>query len=96
MIFLMRFGINKHLLIFQRPQIFVSLWKNLLVLIYSKLHPNHVISHTKQSLPRISLCTLQIPLHKVHLLSFLSILTVTKEIHAVFPANPLNLIRPVK
>ena len=35
MIFLMRFGINKHLL---RPQIFVSLWKNLLVLIYSKLH----------------------------------------------------------
>ena len=39
MTFLMRFGINKHLLIFQRPQIFVSLWKNLLVLIYSKLHP---------------------------------------------------------
>ena len=39
MIFLMRFGINKHLLIFQRPQIFVSFWKNLLVLIYSKLHP---------------------------------------------------------
>ena len=39
MIFLMRFGINKHLLIFLRPQIFVSLWKNLLVLIYSKLHP---------------------------------------------------------
>ena len=55
-----------------------------------------MITHTKQSLPRISLCTLQIPLHKVHLLSFLSILTVTKEIHAVFPANPLNLIRPVK
>ena len=47
MIFLVQFGINKHLLIFQRPQIALALRaraillvfkKNLLVLIYSKLH----------------------------------------------------------
>ena len=47
MIFLVQFGINKHLQIFlkttncTRPTgscNFVSLWKNLLVLIYSKLH----------------------------------------------------------
>ena len=47
MIFLVQFGINKHLLIFlkttncTRPTgscNFVSLYKNLLVLIYSKLH----------------------------------------------------------
>ena len=47
MIFLVQFGINKHLLIFSKTTNctrptgscnFVSLWKNLLVLIYSKLH----------------------------------------------------------
>ena len=47
MIFLMQFGINKHLLIFSKTTNctrptgscnFVSLWKDLLVLIYSKLH----------------------------------------------------------
>ena len=47
MIFLVQFGVNKHLLIFSkttnctRPTDswnFVGLWKNLLVLIYSKLH----------------------------------------------------------
>ena len=46
MIFLVQFGINKHLLIFSKTTNctsptgscnFVSLWKNLLVLIYSKL-----------------------------------------------------------
>ena len=36
--FLVQFGINKHLLIFSKTTNFVSLWKNLLVLIYSKLH----------------------------------------------------------
>ena len=54
MIFLVQFGINKHLLIFfQRPQVararrasaILLVWKNLLVLIYSKLHEkNHVIT----------------------------------------------------
>ena len=58
MIFLVQFGINKHLLIFQRPQIALALRargillvfkKNLLVLIYSKLHEkNHVITYTKR------------------------------------------------
>ena len=47
MIFLVQFGINKHLLIFSKTtnctgpmglRNFVSLLKNLLVLIYSKLH----------------------------------------------------------
>ena len=47
MIFLVQFGINKHLYIFSKttnctrptgPCNFVGLWKNLLVLIYSKLH----------------------------------------------------------
>ena len=47
MIFLVQFGINKHLLIFSKTTNctrptgscnFVSLWKNLLVPIYSKLH----------------------------------------------------------
>ena len=47
MIFLVKFGINKHLFIFSKTTNctrptgscnFVSLWKNLLVLIYSKLH----------------------------------------------------------
>ena len=47
MIFLVQFGINKHLLIFSKTTNctrptgsynFVSLQKNLLVLIYSKLH----------------------------------------------------------
>ena len=46
MIFVVQFGINKRWQIFQRPQIALALWdraifwslKNLLVLIYSKLH----------------------------------------------------------
>ena len=47
MIFLEQFGVNKHLLIFSKTTNctrptgswnFVGLWKNLLVLIYSKLH----------------------------------------------------------
>ena len=41
MIFLVQFGINKHLKFFQRPQIALALRARailLLVLIYSKLH----------------------------------------------------------
>ena len=38
MIFLEQFGMNKHLLIFSKTTSFVSLWKSLRVLIYSKLH----------------------------------------------------------
>ena len=38
MIFLVQFGINKHLQIFLKTTNFVSLSKKLLVLIYSKLH----------------------------------------------------------
>ena len=50
MIFLMKFGINKHLSIFPRPQILLVFGKNLLVLIYSKFHEkNHVITYTSIS-----------------------------------------------
>ena len=54
MIFLVHFGINKHLLIFSKITNctsptgscnFVCLWKNLLVLIYSKLDPNCTRNH---------------------------------------------------
>ena len=38
MIFLVQLGINKHSQNFFKDHNFVSLWKNLLVLIYSKLH----------------------------------------------------------
>ena len=47
MIFLMQFGINKHLLIFQRPQ-----WARTILLVYEKLTRipnctrNHVITYT--------------------------------------------------
>ena len=58
LIFLVRFGINKHLLIFSKTKNcsrptgscnFVCLWKSVLVLIYSKLHEkNHVITWTNR------------------------------------------------
>ena len=56
MIFLVQFGINKHLLIFFKDHKlhspywlcnFDSLWKNLLVLIYSKLQSKSCDYHYK-------------------------------------------------
>ena len=37
MIFLMQFGINKHLYIFQRPQSALALWARALLLVFEKL-----------------------------------------------------------
>ena len=74
MIFLVQFGINKHLLIFSKTTNctrptgscnFVSLWKNLLVLIYSKLH-----SKSRDYL--YETCTF---------ICFISVLTLASNIH---------------
>ena len=50
MIFLVQIRINKRLRIFQRPQIALTLqdraiWKNVVVLIYSKLHSKSWLLH---------------------------------------------------
>ena len=55
MIFLVQFGINKHLLIFQRPQIALALRARVILLVFEKIYsclfiPNcsryHVITYT--------------------------------------------------
>ena len=55
MIFLVQFGINKHLLIFQRPQIALSLQARPILLVFEKIYSclfipnctrNHVITYT--------------------------------------------------
>ena len=50
MIFLVQFGINKHLLIFQRPQIALALRARviLLVLFIPNCTRNHVITYTER------------------------------------------------
>ena len=55
MIFLIQFGINKHLYIFQRPQIALALWACAILLVFENFTPaylfqialeNHVINYT--------------------------------------------------
>ena len=57
MIFLVQFGINKHLLIFQRPQIARALRARTILLVFKKIFSclfilnctrNHVITHTNR------------------------------------------------
>ena len=56
MIFLVQFGINKHLLIFQRPQIALALRARVILLVFEKIYSslfipnctrNDVITYTK-------------------------------------------------
>ena len=46
-IFLVQFGIDKHLYIFQRPQIALALWVRAILLVFEKINRNHVITYTK-------------------------------------------------
>ena len=71
MIFLVQFGINKHLLIFQRPQIALALRAREILLVFKKIYLclfipnctwNHVITYTKQIvLAKIALVSAQLP-----------------------------------
>ena len=55
MIFLVQFGLNKHLLIFHRPQIALALRTHAILLVFEKIYPcmfipnctrNHGITYT--------------------------------------------------
>ena len=62
MIFLMQFGINKYLLIFQRPQIALTLRAHAILLVFKKIYlclfipnwtQNHVITYTNYLIERV-------------------------------------------
>ena len=56
MIFLVQCGVNKHLLIFSKTTNFVSLWKNLFMLIYSKLRSKSCDYLYKICINLVSIC----------------------------------------
>ena len=69
MIFLVQFGINKHLLIFQRPQIALALQARVILLVFEKIYlclfipnctRNHVITYTNAEKKFSVLCTLML------------------------------------